>query len=116
MNSYGVFESKIIVNGQTIDNKNVLWEGKDQKANVLVNDNGKQNVIHLDKDDLLSLMKVPNINMPLEKRLERDLLSQNTNTNTNTSKKRTSKRRTTNKNRRTTNKKRRTTNKTRTSK
>lgn len=114
MNSYGVFESKIIVNGQTIDNKNVLWEGKDQKAKVLVNDNGKQNVIHLDKDDLLSLMKVPNINMPLEKRLERDLLSQNTNTNT--SKKRTSKRRTTNKNRRTTNKKKRTTNKTTTSK
>jgi hypothetical protein len=73
--NYGVFESKVIVNGQTIDNKDIIWKGNHNGLNVNLNDNGKRKTYHLDNKELLSLMKIPNINMPLEKRLEADLLT-----------------------------------------
>uniref|UniRef100_A0A6C0ITW0 Uncharacterized protein n=1 Tax=viral metagenome TaxID=1070528 RepID=A0A6C0ITW0_9ZZZZ len=74
--TYGAFESKIMVNGQPIDSKSVSWEGNDEKGkmSVNVNDNGKQKSFHLDNKELLSLMKISSIGMPLEKRLETELL------------------------------------------
>jgi hypothetical protein len=73
--SYGIFQSKVIVNDQTVDINDIVWQGNNKGVNVNLNDNGKRKTFHLDNKELLSLMKVPNINMPLEKRLETDLLT-----------------------------------------
>lgn len=81
INSYGMFESKFIVNGQTVDEKNISFKKDKKKMDININDNGKQKTLHLDNNDLMSLIKMPNIGGPLEKRLENELLMNGTKSN-----------------------------------
>jgi hypothetical protein len=78
--NYGFTKTSIMNNNKKIDNE-VKWEGnydgKLANINIDINDNGKKEFVsmQLTNNDLLDLLSLPQVEVPLEKRLYNDFLS-----------------------------------------